>query len=91
MTYGWLGARSPPALRDQVEGALVAASHAGWDGLAAQQREYLDSFWARADVELEGDAEIQQAVRFGLFHVLQAGARAEDLRHPRQGPHRHRL
>jgi len=25
-------------------------------------------------VELDGDAEVQQAVRFGLFHVLQAGA-----------------
>src|SRR5262249_47384786 len=36
-----------------------------------------DDFWERADVELEGDAELQQAVRFGLFHTLQAGARAE--------------
>ena len=30
-----------------------------------------------ADVEIDGDAELQQAVRFALFHVLQAGARAE--------------
>ena len=30
-----------------------------------------------ADVEVDGDAEVQQAVRFALFHVLQAGARAE--------------
>ena len=28
-------------------------------------------------MQVEGDPEIQQAVRFGLFHVLQAGARAE--------------
>ena len=28
-------------------------------------------------MELEGDEEIQQATRFGMFHVLQAGARAE--------------
>jgi alpha,alpha-trehalose phosphorylase len=41
------------------------------------QRAYLDDFWARSDVELEGDAELQQAVRFGLFHTLQAGARGE--------------
>ena len=41
------------------------------------QRAYLDEFWERADVELDGDAELQQAVRFALFHVLQAGARAE--------------
>jgi alpha,alpha-trehalose phosphorylase len=39
---------------------------------------YLDKFWERADVELDGDPEVQQAVRFGLFHVLQAGARGED-------------
>ena len=49
----------------------------GWDGLLAEQRAYLDDFWERADVELDGDAELQQAVRFALFHMLQAGARAE--------------
>ncbi|GGN50622.1 trehalose/maltose hydrolase-like predicted phosphorylase [Actinoplanes campanulatus] len=38
---------------------------------------YLDTFWDGADVEIDGDAEVQQAVRFGMFHVLQAGARAE--------------
>ena len=43
----------------------------------AEQRTYLDEFWDRADVEIDGDAELQQAVRFALFHVLQAGARAE--------------
>ena len=31
-----------------------AASHAGWDGLLADQREYLDDFWERSDVELDG-------------------------------------
>jgi alpha,alpha-trehalose phosphorylase len=40
--------------------------------MLAEQRAYLDDFWNRADVELNGDAEIQQAVRFALFHVLQA-------------------
>ena len=78
VAFGWSGTRSRPALRDQVEGALAAAMQAGWGGLAAGQRGYLDAFWGRSDVEVDGDAEIQQAVRFGLFHVLQAGARAED-------------
>jgi alpha,alpha-trehalose phosphorylase len=45
--------------------------------MVSEQRAYLDDFWERADVELEGDVEIQQAVRFALFHSLQAGARAE--------------
>ena len=52
---------------------------------AAQQRAYLDDFWARADIELDGDPEIQQAVRFSLFHVLQAGARAEGRAIPAKG------
>jgi alpha,alpha-trehalose phosphorylase len=75
--YGWSSQRSRPALRDQVDAALTAAKFAGWDGLVADQRAYLDQFWAGADVRLEGDPEVQQAVRFALFHVLQAGARAE--------------
>jgi alpha,alpha-trehalose phosphorylase len=78
VAYGWSSARSLPALRDQVDAALAAASSTGWAGLAAEQREYLADFWERADVEVEGDPEIQQAVRFALFHVLQAGARAEE-------------
>ena len=69
--------RSVPALRDQVAAALAEARAPGWDGLLAEQRAYLDDFWERADVEIEGDAELQQAVRFALFHILQAGARAE--------------
>jgi alpha,alpha-trehalose phosphorylase len=75
--YGWSSGRSRPALMDQVVGALAAAHLTGWDGLLAEQQQYLDEFWEGADVEVEGDAEIQQAVRFGLFHILQAGARAE--------------
>jgi alpha,alpha-trehalose phosphorylase len=77
LAYGWSGERSVPALRDQVAAALAGARHTGWDGLLAAQRQYLDEFWERADVEIEGDSELQQAVRFGLFHTLQAGARGE--------------
>ena len=75
--YGWSSTRSVPAMHDRVEAALAGARHTGWDGLLAAQREYLEGFWDRADVELEGDAELQQAVRFAMFHTLQAGARGE--------------
>jgi alpha,alpha-trehalose phosphorylase len=75
--YGWSSQRSRPALIDQVVGALSGAHLTGWDGLLAEQRAYLDEFWDGADVEVDGDAEVQQAVRFGLFHILQAAARAE--------------
>lgn len=85
VAYGWSSARSLPALRDQVDAALAGARSTGWQGLADQQRAYLDDFWDRADVEVDGDAEIQQAVRFALFHVLQAGARAEQRAIPAKG------
>ena len=77
VAYGWSAERSDIALKDQAEAALAAAVDTGWDGLLAAQREYLDDFWARADVEVDGDQEVQQAVRFGMFHLLQASARAE--------------
>jgi alpha,alpha-trehalose phosphorylase len=83
--YGWSSVRSRPALIDQVSGAIGAAELTGWQGLLTEQRQYLDGFWEGADVEVEGDVEIQQAVRFGLFHILQAGARAEFRPIPAKG------
>jgi alpha,alpha-trehalose phosphorylase len=83
--YGWSRNRSQAALHDQVRGALAEARHTGWEGLLAEQRDYLDAFWERADVELDGDGELQQAVRFALFHTLQAGARAERRAIPAKG------
>jgi alpha,alpha-trehalose phosphorylase len=77
LAYGWSSQRSLPAIRDQVRAAVVEARHTGWDGLLAGQRAYLDDFWERGDVEIEGDTELQVAVRFCMFHCLQAAARAE--------------
>jgi alpha,alpha-trehalose phosphorylase len=85
LAYGWSSRRSRRALLDQVSAALTAAQHVGWDGLLAEQRDYLEEFWSDSDVELEGDPEVQQAVRFGLFHMLQAGARGEDRPIPAKG------
>jgi alpha,alpha-trehalose phosphorylase len=77
LAYVWSSRRSLPSVRDQADAALASAKRTGWDGLCSGQREYLDDFWDRADIELEGDAALQQAVRFALFHVLQSAARAE--------------
>ncbi len=85
IAYGWSSLRSRSAILDQVMAALSAARLTGWEGLIAEQRAYLNDFWAGANVELEGDPEIQQAVRFALFHVLQAGARAERRPIPAKG------
>ncbi len=85
LAYGWSSLRSRPALRDQAAGAIAGARYTGWQGLLDGQREYLDEFWDSADVEVDGDPVCQQAVRFGLFHVLQASARAERRAIPGKG------
>jgi trehalose/maltose hydrolase-like predicted phosphorylase len=85
LSYGWSAVRSASGLRDQVAGALTGARSSGFDGLLQEQRDYLDAFWDVADVQVDGDPEIQQAVRFSLFHVLQAGERAERRCIPAKG------
>ncbi len=85
LAYGWSSQRSQPAIHDQVLAALSAARQTGWDGLLKEQREALDDFWKNASVELEGDPQIQQALRFALFHVLQAGCRGERRPIPAKG------
>jgi len=85
IAYGWSSRRSAHALQDQVEAALAIGRLIGWDDLVLQQRRFLDDFWGRADVEIDGDPALQQAVRVAMFHVLQAGARAEMQAIPAKG------
>lgn len=85
VAYGWSAQRSTRALRDQVDAALKVASRTGWAGLIEEQRSFLGDFWDLADVEFEGDAEVQQSVRFSLFHVLQSAARGERRAIPGKG------
>ena len=85
VAYGWSQVRTVPALGDQVAAALRAARQAGWEGLLAEQRAYLDDFWSHADVEIEGDSELQQAIRFAMFQVLSSAARAERRGIPAKG------
>ena len=58
----------------------------GWDGLSAGQRELPRRRSGTAPTSRStGDPELQQAVRFALFHVVQAGARAEQRAIPAKG------
>jgi len=85
VAYGWSSRRSTPALRDQVDAAIESAKRRGWDGMVSDQAAYLEDFWARADIEVDGDDELQSAVRFCLYQVLQASARAEQRAIPAKG------
>jgi alpha,alpha-trehalose phosphorylase len=85
VAYGWSSMRSLAALRDQVDGALSMVVRTGWDQLVSDQRATIDEFWQGADVTVEGDDTVQQAVRFGLFHTMQAALRAEQRAIPAKG------
>ena len=43
----------------------------------ADQRGWLDAYWARSDVVVAGQPAVQQAVRWNLFQLAQAAGRAE--------------
>ena len=45
----------------------------------------MDASWEDADIEIEGAPELQQAIRFALFHTVQAGARGEQRLIPAKG------
>jgi alpha,alpha-trehalose phosphorylase len=66
----------------------------GFQQLLTSQEQYMDDFWRRSDVRIKdvreertkrSTVEIQQAIRFNLFHMLQASARAEDTGVPAKG------
>ncbi len=86
VAYDWSADRPLAALRDEVIAAAeTAAQRIGWHRLIEERRRSLDTFWARADVEVDDAAELQQAVRFALFQVMQAGARTERCAIPAKG------
>lgn len=62
-------------LRDRSAGVLEMAARCGFNGLADEQRAYLDRFWAHTDVEIKDDPALQQGIRFNLFQLLQSTGR----------------
>lgn len=65
---------APHELEARAVRVLDDARAVGWERLQDEQRAFLGDVWARCDVEVDGDAELQQAVRFALFQVVQAAA-----------------
>ena len=86
LAYGWSSAaldagacaiRSTPRSR--------RPKRTGWDGLLTVSGSTSATVWERADIEIDGDPELQQAVRFALFQVAQSAARAEQRAIPAKG------
>ena len=60
------------------EAAVTRASRARNDGfevLLREQREFLDQFWAQADVRIKGDDRLTRSIRFNIFQLLQSAGR----------------
>lgn len=85
VAFGSSDSRTLPAVQGQADAALGEAMDARWEGLIAEQHEYLDEFWRRNDVRIDGEGRLQQGIRFALFQMLQAGARAEGVAIPAKG------
>ncbi len=64
---------------------LNRAMRVGLRSLEENQNEWLERFWERSDVEVHGQPEIQQAVRWNIFQLIQASARAEIQGVPAKG------
>ncbi|MFD1718161.1 glycoside hydrolase family 65 protein [Georgenia deserti] len=79
--------RGVPAreLVDRCRRTLDRARQDGIDTYFTAQREWLERYWERCDVVLHGQPAAQQAIRWNLFQVAQASARAEGSGIPAKG------
>jgi alpha,alpha-trehalose phosphorylase len=94
MVYHTSPTASPSELCGRAEWTMDRVMKQGFEQLLASQEQYLEDFWRRSDVRVRdiredrikrSTVEIQQAIRFNLFHILQASARAEDRGVPAKG------
>lgn len=70
---------SSQSIKDSLEETCrtecLNARACGFSALLSEQEEYLRSFWSFCDIEIDGPVEIQQAIRFNLFQLLQSTGR----------------
>jgi alpha,alpha-trehalose phosphorylase len=94
MVYHTSLTASAEELCGRAEWTMDRTLNQGLQQLLASQEQYMDDFWRRSDVRVKdiredrtkrSTVEIQQAIRFNLFHILQASARAEDTGVPAKG------
>lgn len=72
-------------LVDRCRRTLDRVVEQGVELHVADQRKWLDAYWQRSDVEVAGQPALQQAIRWNLFQLAQASARAEQSGVPAKG------
>jgi trehalose/maltose hydrolase-like predicted phosphorylase len=63
---------------DGARAALEGAERLGWRGLVAEHEAAWADRWRACDVEIEGDAAAQQALRFAAYHLNSAANPADE-------------
>ena len=76
--YSWSYDAGSDSVLGEASAAVSSALDLGWEGLLAAQRTVLDELWATADVEVDGDPELQQALRYTVFQLFSAAACISD-------------
>jgi trehalose/maltose hydrolase-like predicted phosphorylase len=59
----------------EIREQLSDLAQIGFDALAEEQLSYMGRFWQAADIVIEGNAALQQAARFNVFHILQSAGK----------------
>jgi alpha,alpha-trehalose phosphorylase len=85
VAYHWAASAPGGDLVARVDRTLDRAALDGYDLIEFEHRQHVEEFWARSDVQLDGAPDLQQAVRFNLFELMQATARGEGLGVPAKG------
>ena len=94
MVYHTTQMASAEELCRRAEWTMDRVVNQSFAQLLTSQQQYVEDFWQRSDVRVKdinddltkrSTLEIQQAIRFNLFHILQASARAEDAGVPAKG------
>lgn len=75
----------PGELADRVHRTLDRAATSGFAALATDQRIDFEKAWRRADVRVASHPQVQQAIRWNLFQLIQGTARAEGAGVPAKG------
>ena len=55
-----------------VQDEVRLAKERGFKYFASCQHQFLNTFWEKSDIHIEGDIAVQQGLRFNLFHLLQS-------------------
>ncbi|MDD9971962.1 MAG: beta-phosphoglucomutase family hydrolase [Myxococcales bacterium] len=85
LAYHYSGRRTGDELRFRVQQTLDQAVGEGAAAVLAEHTEQVRAFWRDADIDLEGPAMLQFALRYSLFQLLQASARVEGHGIPAKG------